>query len=64
MKSEYINLDKIDRGIVNFLIEYARMSFAEIAKQLDVSTGTIHIRVKKMKKPMIKAQIKLNVKQR
>lgn len=41
-------LDEIDKKILNFLVENTRMPFTEIAKQMDVSAGTIHVRVKKM----------------
>lgn len=43
-------LDKLDRQILAFLIEDARMAFTEIAKKLIVSPGTVHVRVKKMEK--------------
>lgn len=41
-------LDEIDKQILNFLVENTRMPFTEIAKKMDVSAGTIHVRVKKM----------------
>lgn len=41
-------LDAIDKQILDFLVENTRMPFTEIAKQMDVSAGTIHVRVKKM----------------
>jgi len=41
-------LDEIDKRILDFLVENTRMPFTEIAKQMDVSAGTIHVRVKKM----------------
>jgi Lrp/AsnC family transcriptional regulator for asnA, asnC and gidA len=41
-------LDEIDKKILDFLVENTRMPFTEIAKQMDVSAGTIHVRVKKM----------------
>lgn len=41
-------LDKLDREILAYLIEDARMPFTEIAKKLIVSPGTVHVRVKKM----------------
>ena len=40
-------LDEIDKKILDFLVENTRMPFTEIAKQMDVSAGTIHVRVKK-----------------
>lgn len=41
-------LDEIDKKILDFLVANTRMPFTEIAKQMDVSAGTIHVRVKKM----------------
>jgi Lrp/AsnC family transcriptional regulator for asnA, asnC and gidA len=41
-------LDDLDHQILDTLIENARTPFTDIAKRLDVSAGTIHVRVKKM----------------
>lgn len=41
-------LDDIDHQILDILIENTRTPFTDIAKKLDVSAGTIHVRVKKM----------------
>ncbi len=43
-----IHLDHIDKQILDMLIENARTPFTEIAKKLDVSAGTVHVRVRKM----------------
>lgn len=42
------HLDEIDRKILDYLVENTRMPFTEIAKNMGVSAGTIHVRVKKM----------------
>ncbi|MCB9060150.1 MAG: Lrp/AsnC ligand binding domain-containing protein [Halobacteriovoraceae bacterium] len=42
-------LDEIDRKILNYLLKDSRMSFQEIARELVVSGGTVHVRVNKMK---------------
>lgn len=47
MKENY-QIDDVDKQILNFLIENTRMPFTEIAKKMNVSAGTIHVRVKKM----------------
>lgn len=47
MKSEY-HIDEVDKQILHFLIENTRTPFTEIAKKMNVSAGTIHVRVKKM----------------
>ena len=41
-------LDELDHQILEALIENARIPFTDIAKNLLVSAGTIHVRVKKM----------------
>jgi Lrp/AsnC family transcriptional regulator for asnA, asnC and gidA len=41
-------LDDLDHQILEALIENARTPFTDIAKNLLVSAGTIHVRVKKM----------------
>lgn len=43
-----MNIDDLDKKILNFLQNDARLSFVKIAKQLDVSEGTIHLRVRKL----------------
>lgn len=47
MKANY-KIDKVDKQILHYLIGNTRMPFTEIAKKMDVSAGTIHVRVKKM----------------
>ena len=42
-------IDSIDQGILNMLLADARTPFSEIARRLDVSGGTIHQRVDKMR---------------
>jgi len=41
-------LDELDKKILKYLVVDTRMAFTEIAKQLDVSAGTIHVRMKKL----------------
>ena len=43
-----LKLDEIDHKILDLLIENTRTAFTDIAKQLLVSAGTVHVRVKKM----------------
>lgn len=47
MKPNY-DIDDVDKTILMYLIENTRMPFTEIAKKMDVSAGTIHVRVKKL----------------
>jgi len=41
-------LDELDHQILDMLIENTRVPFTDIAKQLVISAGTVHVRVKKM----------------
>ncbi len=41
-------LDKLDHQILDILIEDTRTAFTDIAKRLDISAGTVHVRVRKM----------------
>ncbi len=42
------NMDHLDRQILSKLVEDGKMPYTDIAKQLFVSSGTIHVRMKKM----------------
>jgi len=42
------DLDQIDVGILSQLMKDAKTPYTDIAKQLFVSSGTIHVRVRKM----------------
>ncbi|MDP8078985.1 transcriptional regulator AsnC [Phocoenobacter skyensis] len=44
-----ISIDKLDRQILRTLTLDARTPYAEMAKKFDVSAGTIHVRVEKMR---------------
>ena len=41
-------IDKLDREIMNYLVQDAKIPYTEIAKNLIVSPGTIHVRIKKL----------------
>ena len=41
-------IDEVDKKILMYLIDNTRMPFTEIAKKMNVSAGTIHVRVKKL----------------
>ena len=41
-------LDETDHHILDMLIENTRTPFTDIAKKLQISAGTVHVRVKKM----------------
>jgi Lrp/AsnC family transcriptional regulator for asnA, asnC and gidA len=46
--SENLQIDDLDKKILTLLVEDGKMAYTEIAKQLFVSSGTIHVRMKKM----------------
>lgn len=46
-------LDEIDHQILDMLIENTRTPFTDIAKKLQISAGTVHVRVKKMEEASI-----------
>ncbi len=41
-------LDDTDHKILDLLIENTRIPFTDIAKKLNISAGTVHVRVRKM----------------
>jgi len=46
--SKGADLDALDRSILTILMKDAVVPYTEIAKQLEVSAGTIHVRMKKL----------------
>lgn len=54
-------MDDLDQQILDRLIDNARMPFTEIAKELKVSAGTIHVRVKKLEDAGIIKGTTLNI---
>lgn len=47
--AENFEIDNLDRQIVSLLLAEGRTSYSDIAKQLGVSDGTIHVRMNKLK---------------
>lgn len=45
----YYEIDNVDRGILSALLHDGRTPYSEIAKELGVSSGTIHVRIEKLK---------------
>ena len=43
-----LDIDKVDRQILSILMKDANTPFTEIAKQIHVSGGTVHVRMKKL----------------
>lgn len=46
--SKGADLDALDKSILTILMKDAVVPYTEIAKQLEVSAGTIHVRMKKL----------------
>src|SRR5690606_12917954 len=46
-------LDETDHQILDMLIDNTRTPFTDIAKKLEISAGTVHIRVRKMEEAQI-----------
>lgn len=56
-----LNLDKLDLQIIQIMMQDAGISYADLGKQLFVSGGTIHVRIKKLQEIGIVKGTKLNV---
>lgn len=48
MKPQNYQLDKLDKQILSMLMKDATIPYTEIAKELIISAGTIHVRMKKL----------------
>lgn len=59
--SPELNLDKLDLQIIQYMIEDAQISYADLGKKLYVSGGTIHVRIKKMQEAGIVKGTRLKV---
>ena len=44
------NIDKLDRKILNILMQDARTPYLEIARSCNVSGATVHLRIQKLEK--------------
>jgi Lrp/AsnC family transcriptional regulator for asnA, asnC and gidA len=45
---ENFQIDNVDKQIISLLMQDAMMPYTEIAKKLFVSSGTVHVRMRKM----------------
>lgn len=54
-------LDDLDRQILSILMTDAKMPYTDIAKQLNVSGGTVHVRMKKLEETGIVKGARLEV---
>lgn len=46
--TKQLEIDNVDKQIINILMEDASRSYQEIGKKLFLSSGTVHVRVKKL----------------
>ena len=60
MTSKY-QLDKLDLQIIQHMMNDAKISYADLGKNLFVSGGTIHVRIKKLQDSGIIKGSKLNI---
>lgn len=63
--ADIYQIDNLDRSILNELMKNARTPYAELAKNFNVSPGTIHVRVEKMKQAgiILGTQVEISPKQ-
>jgi len=54
-------IDEIDRSILNILMQDANTSYVDISKEIHVSPGTVHVRMKRLIKLGIVKKAFLNV---
>ena len=59
--AENFQIDKLDVQILHMLMENAFMPYTDIASHLHVSSGTIHVRMKKLETMGIIKSVQLNV---
>ena len=57
------NLDQTDIKILSFLMEDAKMPYTDIAKALSISSGTVHVRIKKLEEMGIIKSSNLHINQ-
>jgi Lrp/AsnC family transcriptional regulator for asnA, asnC and gidA len=60
-QAENFQIDNTDKQIIALLMQDAMMPFTEIAKKLYVSSGTVHVRMRKMQEMGIIKRAELNV---
>jgi Lrp/AsnC family transcriptional regulator, regulator for asnA, asnC and gidA len=59
--AELADIDNLDRQILAILTADGKLPYAEIGKQLFVSPGTVHVRIKKMEQLGVVKGYSLNV---
>ena len=59
--SPKLNIDKLDLDIINVMMSDAEISYAELGKKLFVSSGTIHVRIKKLQEQGVITGTKMKI---
>jgi Lrp/AsnC family transcriptional regulator for asnA, asnC and gidA len=59
--AENLNIDKLDLDLIQQLMHDASLSYAELGKNLFVSAGTIHVRIKKLQEMGVITGMKFHV---
>lgn len=59
--ADVLNIDKLDRKIIQQLMHDANISYAEMGKKLFVSAGTVHVRIKKLQESGVITGMKFQV---
>lgn len=59
--ADVLNIDKLDRKIIQQLMHDANISYAEMGKKLFVSAGTVHVRIKKLQEAGVISGMKFQV---
>jgi Lrp/AsnC family transcriptional regulator for asnA, asnC and gidA len=58
---DQLPIDQLDKMILHALMDNARVQYTELAKKFNVSAGTIHVRVEKMKQADIITGTKVTI---
>lgn len=61
MKTENYQIDNLDKKILSELLKEAKTPYAQLAQRFDVSAGTIHVRIEKMRQAGIIQGTKVKV---
>lgn len=59
--SNHYQFDKLDKQIIEALMENALIPYSELAKKLLVSNGTIHVRMRKLEEAGAVGKAQLNI---
>ena len=55
--SQNLEIDSLDKQILSILMNDATIPYTEIAKELIISGGTVHVRMKKLQESIVQLLI-------